>query len=123
MVGLLLTGEDVRVGLGFPPPMSKLLFKEYRDLIKNGKKIYSRFYLFYYTVRIPNEIKVSAKRKIGNAVKRNYEKRVLRNILNNLSFKNSVFILAICLQPSELTYPEKEALVKRTLRPLLAPAA
>ena len=68
--------------------------EEFKNLLKN-KKISNKYTtIFFGLLKDKNEKKLNisfvAKKKIGNAVKRNKIKRRLRNILNDVVKKNSI---------------------------------
>jgi uncharacterized protein len=67
--------------------MSKTLYKEYRHLISSGRKLYNGETVIYYREDERHRFHVSAAKKLGNAVKRNYEKRITRHVLRELAFK------------------------------------
>ncbi|MBL8994308.1 MAG: ribonuclease P protein component [Spirochaetia bacterium] len=97
----------------------RLYLKDYQDLIRTGKKLYSAYYLIYYKPNDAAFIKTGIKKKVGAAVERNYEKRVMRAVLNRLTFRKNWLILAILLKKSPLSFEEKKELLIRTCRPLL----
>ena len=59
--------------------------REFDNIIQNGKYVQNKDFIIYYmnnTFR-KNRFGVSVGKKIGNAVTRNYYKRVIRNICDN----------------------------------------
>ena len=76
---------------------------EIRQILENGKKIYTKYGpIFLY---FSNEVKIKKaavliKKKIGSAVKRNYIKRIFKNLIinylkNSKSFNRIVFIFNV----------------------------
>ena len=59
--------------------------KEFNFIIKNGKKNSNSFFSIYYIDKKYDESRfgITLIKKFGNAVKRNYYKRVLREIIRN----------------------------------------
>ena len=111
--------EEEKGGKGFLLPMSKIFYKDYRVLFKKGEKIHSRLHIVYYIDFHKQVLKTAAKKKLGNAVKRNYERRIIRHILSNFSFKRNYFILVICQKAIKGDFKEKIRYFERLLKPLM----
>ncbi len=101
--------------------MSKKKFslKEYSLLVKEGKRLINRDLVIFYKESNKTIIKVSAKKKVGKAFKRNYFKRVLRDILNKITYKQSYFVLVICRNPISLGYFDFKKKIRVFVRELL----
>lgn len=53
--------------------------EDFKNLLKNGKKIRNRFFFYFLQNDYPyHRFAVSVNRKVGNAVQRNYFKRVMK---------------------------------------------
>ncbi len=111
--------RDCRISSAGLSLKKRLHLKDYQDLIRSGKKLYSTYYLIYLKPHDRTLIKTAVKKKAGPAVFRNYEKRVMRAVLNGLTFQKNWLLLAIHLKKSVLTFEQKKELLTRTLRPLL----
>ncbi len=99
--------------------MNKIFYKDYQLLFKKGRKIYSPLHIIYYIDFHKQVLKTAAKKKLGNAVKRNYEKRIIRDILTNFSFKKSYFILVICQKTFKCDFKGKISHFEQLLKPLV----
>lgn len=86
--------------------------QDIEKVVKSKNSVGNRYYTIYY---LPNNLKkpqiaLSVSKKFGNAVNRNYEKRVIRAILRNKIQKlpNYSFLIVIKKPASQLKYNEKE---------------
>ncbi len=93
--------------------------KDYDELIKKGRRFFSPLYVVYSAPFTELAIRPAVKKKVGNAVVRNKEKRRIRVILKKARFKTPQLILAILLKKSELSFLEKQKLLLQSIRPLL----
>ncbi|HMB01352.1 MAG TPA: ribonuclease P protein component [Spirochaetota bacterium] len=99
--------------------MSKVLYKDYKKLFNKGEKKHTRYYVAYY-IRYPEfHIKTAVKKRIGNAVKRNYEKRVIKNILKNTKFKGNFLIFVILIAPCLQTFENKKKYIHTLLADII----
>ena len=59
--------------------------RDFDNIIKKGKYIKNNEYVIYYidNGKEKDRFGISVSKKIGNAVKRNYYKRIIRNICDN----------------------------------------
>ena len=83
--------------------------REFDYIIKNGKYKKNNEFVIYYidTTRENNRFGISVSKKIGNAVTRNYYKRVIRNICDkskNLYSKKKDYIIIMRKGLSSLNY-------------------
>ena len=99
--------------------MSKVLFKDYQSLFKEGRKIYSRFYTIYWMIYPQFTVKTAARRKVGKAVLRNYEKRVIREVMLSLKTKKNYFLLIICNSLITGNYQKKRKILLDMVKPLM----
>ena len=99
--------------------MNKIFYRDYRNLFKNGNKLYSSPYVVYYIDFHKQVLKTAAKKKLGKAVSRNYEKRIVRNIVSKFPFKRNYFILVICQRCLNTDFEGKKKHLKQLLKPLL----
>lgn len=86
--------------------------QDIEKVVKSKKSVGNKYYTIYY---LPNnlnkpQIALSVSKKFGNAVNRNYEKRVIRAILRNkfLTLPNYSFLIVVKKPVSQLKYNEKE---------------
>ena len=85
-----LREEDKKEEKKSPPKTCYVLKKraEFLDIRKKGKTIYAKFFIINYFLSSQSGLYfgLTVSRKIGNAVKRNYLKRIIRSIvINNLN--------------------------------------
>ena len=93
--------------------------KELKILFNKTNKLYNKNYVVYYIPYEKTKVKVSAKKKIGKAVVRNYEKRVVREILSKFIFQQNYFVIVICHCSFPKNYNFK--IKKKNLTKMLAP--
>lgn len=100
-----------------------LKYKDFVFLKKQGAKIVGQFYIVLHCAsRVDLAWAVVASKKMGNACRRNYHKRCVREIVRNIlqgqqGFSHSFMI--ICLnKPS--SFQEKSRDIKRLLKKLVA---
>ena len=82
--------------------------REFDDIISNGKSIMNGDFVIYYRLNLKNHNRfgISVGKKIGNAVVRNYYKRIIRNICDinkKLYSKEKDYIIIVrkgCLEKS-----------------------
>lgn len=83
--------------------------KEFNLLKKNGKKIAGNFYFFVFLPSEKKEFAVIASKKVGNAVRRNYEKRIMRILARKyFHLLDSTKCLIIRIPRREGSYLQKE---------------
>jgi ribonuclease P protein component len=86
--------------------------QEFDNIIKNNKYVKNDAYVIYYNDNesIISRFGISVGKKIGNAVKRNYFKRVTRNICDinkNLYSKPKDYIIIVRKGCEKLSFDEK----------------
>lgn len=79
--------------------------RDFQKVIDNGKKIYSKEYIIYYLNTNTGYCRVGisvGKKILKNAVDRNYEKRVTRDIIHKIygNLIGSYDYVIICRKPS-----------------------
>lgn len=101
---------------------SYILKKSYEieNLLKNKKSVGSRFYVIYYKQNNTQHvhIAVSASKKLGDAVVRNYEKRVIKEILRSHIEKLKGFDMLFVIKSNslDLEFCEKEKQIKYLIK-------
>lgn len=100
--------------------MSRVLQRDYRSLfIKKSRVLSSKFHVFYIKDFDRNVCKVTVKKRVGNAVIRNFYKRRLRVILNGLNFKKKHLVLGVVLYKHQLDFENERQSVVKVLKPLV----
>ena len=89
-----LSEEDKKEEKSFLPDKILTLKKrsEFLFIRNSGKSHYCKYFIVNYLLEESSSIKIglTVSKKIGNSVKRNYVKRVIRSIIRNNIKKNSV---------------------------------
>ena len=90
---------------------------EIAKLVKLKNTIGDRYYIIYIKDSEDTKVAISISKKIGNAVVRNYQKRVVREIvskrLNLITNKNILIVIKkTCL---DINYHEKEKMLEKLL--------
>ncbi len=97
----------------------RLNHKEIQELFKRGKRIRAKDFLGLYLKNGENFAKlgVSLKKKLGNAVTRNYERRTVKEIFRtSKSIIPNVNLMIIKVTRSKLAFKDKETQVVNMLR-------
>ncbi len=113
--------EEEKEEKNFPLLMNKkkLKKKDFLELFKQKNKIFSKGVIFFFKQHNDLIIKTATKKAIGKAWLRNYRKRRLKNILNNLRFKENLFILAVITRNEVRGYEEEQKKIEKLLKPIL----
>ena len=84
--------------------------KDIELLLKIKKSVGNKYYAIYYTDLSDTKIAISASKKLGNAVIRNYQKRVVREIIKKHMQKlNNKHLLIVVKKPAlDIKFIEKE---------------
>ncbi len=90
---------------------SKIKFNE---VLKKGKKINSKFFLISYEASTEFKLGISVPKKLGNSVFRNYNKRVVKNIISkiNVYHIDKNIILLIRKPFIDLSFEQKKLILK-----------
>jgi len=96
----------------------RVRLRDYRALIARGRKLFSPCYLVYAMPYGRTVFKAAVKKRIGNAVARNREKRHIRAALRHTTLKSPHLVLVILTRPAGMGFAEKQALLRSCLRPL-----
>lgn len=88
---------------GFVNPLDvvrqkKVKYSEYRYLLRTGKRIYGKGYFVCYMPFPRMLVKVGASKRLGGAVSRNRQKRLVREWVREKEFDGSFLILVVCLR-------------------------
>lgn len=88
--------------------------KDIEHLVKLKKSVGNRYYVIYYNESNETKVAISVSKKVGNAVVRNYQKRVVREILNKHFEKitNKYLLIVIKKNCLDLSFIEKEEMLK-----------
>lgn len=91
--------------------------KEISKLVKIRNTVGNKYYVIYTIDSDSTKIAISVSKKIGNAVTRNYQKRVVREIvskrLNYIRNKNILIVVKTsCL---DISFTEKEKVLENLL--------
>lgn len=95
---------------------------EIAAVVLNRQKIAGKHYTIYYTERNDGvKIAISAGKKYGNAVERNYAKRVVREIVRPYLSKLPSYSLVIVVKDVSkgVSFEEKKNSLERTLKTLI----
>ena len=84
---------------------------EFDKIIKNGKCVKNNSFVIYYLDNLDGKKRfgISVSKKIGNAVKRNYYKRIIRKICDinkNIYSKGKDYIIIMRVRGLELSFNE-----------------
>lgn len=95
--------------------------KEFQLILNKGKKKYTPFFLIYYKDKSKENSRFgfTQVKKFGKAYKRNYYKRILREIVRNNQnkFKKDYDYIIIVLKKCDtLTYQEIEYKILQTIK-------
>ncbi len=90
--------------------------KEFASLHKSGKKIAGKYFFFIFRSSEKKGFAVIVSKKMGKAVKRNYEKRVMRVLIRKYhTLLVSLRCLVIRIPKRDGSFKEKEDDFKNTL--------
>lgn len=97
------------------------ILKESHDiqkLLKYKKSVGNKFFVIYYVKDNETKVAFSASKRIGNAVIRNYNKRVMREIVrkNIKCLEKCKALIVIKQEGSKLDFHEKEVQLTKLLR-------
>lgn len=84
--------------------------KDIEALLKIKKSVGNKYYAIYYIAQNDTKVAISASKKIGNAVERNYQKRVVREIIRKhmQKLKETHLIIVVKKPALELSFIDKE---------------
>lgn len=90
----------------------------FNNVLKNGKKIHSSFFLLSYLANEKFEIGISIPKKLGNAVFRNYNKRIIKTIIPKLNIYEKKISIVIIVRKSfiNLSIENKTKILQRELK-------
>jgi len=96
--------------------------KDIEKLVHMKKSVGNKFYSIYYLINNKEpRIAISASKKLGNAVSRNYEKRVIREIVRPLLNNIGGYDLLIVIKSTapNLSFEEKKGHVEYLLNKII----
>lgn len=95
--------------------------KDIETLLKIKKSVGNKYYAIYFIKSESEKIAISASKKIGNAVLRNYQKRVVREILRKHmhKIKNTHMLIVVKKLAIDLNFKEKESQLNYLIKKVL----
>lgn len=92
--------------------------KDIEKLVKLKKSVGNRYYIVYYNKSSETKVAISVSKKVGNAVVRNYQKRVVREIVSKDFDKvqNKHILIVVKKNCLDLNFSEKEQMLKILLK-------
>lgn len=90
---------------------------QFNKVLNRGKKINSKYFLISYVDSKEFKIGISVPKKLGNAVFRNYNKRVIKSIIPNLDLYNlnKTIVMVVKDKFIDLTFDQKTNVLKEQL--------
>ncbi len=90
---------------------------QFNKVLNRGTKISSKYFLISYVDSKEFKIGISVPKKLGNAVFRNYNKRVIKNIIPNLDLYNLNKSIVIVVKDKyiDLSIDQKTNVLKEQL--------
>ena len=91
--------------------------REIAELVKLRNTVGNRYYIIYIKDSDKTKVAISVSKKLGNAVTRNYQKRVVREIVSNsmqyITNKNVLIVVKnSCL---DISFDEKKQMLEKLL--------
>ena len=89
----------------------------FNKVINKGKKIRSNFFLISFVKANEFKIGISVPKKLGNAVFRNYNKRIIKDIIPNIDIYDMKFHIVLIVKKDfiDLSKKEKETILKKQI--------
>lgn len=87
--------------------------REFNKIINDGKKISNSHFLISYVESSDFKIGISVPKKLGNAVFRNYNKRVVKNLIPQINIfnKKAHTVIIIRKKFTTLSFEEKRQIL------------
>ena len=96
---------------------------EIEKLVKKRISVGSSYFVIYYNISSDKRTRVafSVSKKLGNAVERNHEKRVLREIIREVidTIKELDILIVEKSKALDMSYEEKRIEIKRLIRKIV----
>ncbi len=91
--------------------------KDIAELVNYKQSVGNKYYVVYFKKLNDTKIAISISKKVGNAVVRNYQKRVVREIVsNNLELlQNNRILIVVKKNCLDIDFKEKEYMLKKLL--------
>ncbi len=92
--------------------------QDIEKLVKLRKSVGNRFYVIYYNDTNETKVAISVSKKLGNAVVRNYQKRVIREIVSKqlIKLKNKHILIVVKTNSLVLKFDEKKNMINSLIK-------
>ena len=89
----------------------------FNKVINKGKKVRSKYFLLSFVSANEFKIGISVPKKLGNAVFRNYNKRIIKAIIPKLNIYNKKFHIVLIVKKDfiDFSIKEKEEILRKEI--------
>ncbi len=90
----------------------------FNKVINKGKKIRSKYFLLSFVKSEEFKIGISVPKKLGNAVFRNYNKRIIKDIIPGLNIYEKKFHIVLIIKKDfiDLSIDSKKEILKKEIK-------